>query len=299
MEIRREQNARVGVISAVLANLIFGLTFLASRIVLEYTTPAMMLIIRFGMAAAVMLMLVGFGAVKVSFRGKPLGRLLLLGFFQPIIYFIGESYGIKYTNSSFAGIMIAFIPVVAAVLSAVVIKEKLNGSKLLWTLISVSGVVVISVSQTASGSITTKGVLFMVVAVLGGAAFTVTSRSIADDFSAFERTLAMMVLGFVFFMLFGLVEEKKAFVSAFVSAVTSSRVMLPELFLSVIASVGGFVFMNTGIANLPVQQVMIFSNITPIVSLTAGVVVLSEPCTPIHLIGIAVILVGIYMVNRK
>ena len=45
--------------------------------------------------------------VSMSFRGKPMGRLLLLGIVQPVIYYICENYGIAMTSTSFSGLMLA------------------------------------------------------------------------------------------------------------------------------------------------------------------------------------------------
>jgi drug/metabolite transporter (DMT)-like permease len=49
---------------------------------------------------------------------------------------------------------------------------------------------------------------------------------------------------------------------------------------------------------LAVNQAVIFTNIVPIVSVIAGVLVLGEPFSPSALIGIVLILVGVYMVNK-
>ena len=44
-----------------------------------------------------------FGKAKISLKGKPLGSLLLLGFIQPVCYFIFETYGINSTSAAFSG----------------------------------------------------------------------------------------------------------------------------------------------------------------------------------------------------
>ena len=136
----KEKHLRAAVIAALISNLIFGLSFMSSRIALEHTSPSVMLAMRFGISMTVMLLLALTGIVKLNFRGKNVRSLLLLGLLQPIIYFIGESNGIRLTNSSFAGIMISLIPVVTAAGAGIFLHEKPPKRSYIWLMCSDAGV---------------------------------------------------------------------------------------------------------------------------------------------------------------
>lgn len=288
---------RAATLAALISNFIFGLSFMASRIALEHTTSAMMLTLRFGSSVIIMLALAILGITKLNLRGKPLHRLLMLGLFHPIIYFIGETNGIKYTNSSFAGIMISLIPVATALFSGIFLHEKMSAKAYAWIFCSVAGVIVISLSQAGGGAVHPVGILYLCLAIFAGAMFYVFSRSISGVFTPFERTFISMLMGFIFYASVGLVQEGSGFVQVFTEAATDRYVLLPVLFLSVISSVIAFMLQNYSVTYLDAAKVTVFSNMVPIVSLLAGVLLLGEPFSAVYLIGIALILVGVYKAN--
>ena len=73
---------------------IFGVSFLASSVALAQTAPLVVLAVRFLTAFIALNLIVILFRVPMRFRGKPMGRLLLLGIVQPVIYYICENYGI-------------------------------------------------------------------------------------------------------------------------------------------------------------------------------------------------------------
>ncbi len=299
MNIKGKDKIRLATAAALFSNFIFGLSFMSSRIALEHTSSSIMLSLRFGASVLIMLLLAVTEVVKLNFKGKNVKSLLLLGLFQPIIYFIGEANGIRLTNSSFAGIMISLIPVVTAIGSGIFLHEKPPKSTYIWILCSVAGVAVISLSQAGSGAVQPAGILFLVLAVVAGSGFTLCSRSTADEFTAYERTFVMMVMGFVFFTASGIVLEGREFVPLLIEAAADKYVILPVLYLSLASSVIAFVMLNYAITYLDAAKVTVFSNLIPIISLLAGVLVLGEPFSAVYLLGIILILAGVYKVNTS
>jgi len=293
----QDKNVKKATIAAFLSNFIFGLSFMASRIGLEHTTSAMLLVLRFGSSVIIMLLLTAAGIVKLSFKGKNLEGLLMLGLFHPIIYFIGETNGIRLTNSSFAGIMISLIPVVTAIGSGVFLREKPPKSAYAWILCSVAGVAVISLSQAGLGAVKPMGILFLMIAIFAGSGFYLYSRSISDEFSPFERTFVSMTMGFIFYTGMALVQEGSGFIPLLCSSAADKYVLLPVLYLSVISSVFAFVLQNYSVTYLDAAKVTVFSNVVPVVSLLAGVLILGEPFSAVYLVGIVLILLGVYKVN--
>ncbi len=284
--------------AALAANTIWGFSFMATSLALEHTSVMMLLSLRFTVSFLIMLVIVLAGKARVSVKGRPVGLFLLMGLCEPVIYFIAETYGIKYTTSSFSGLTLSLIPITTAVISAFVLKERLSAKRLMWIICSVSGVALISVDQTSDGSIQAKGVLFLLISMLAASFFSVLSRSIADSFTSFERTFIMMLMGCVAFSGAALAEKGSAFPRAFAALLTDTRVLLPVLFLSVLCSVGAFFCINYAMTYLEVSRAVVFTNLTPVVSVLAGTMILGEPFSPIYLIGMILILTGLYMVNK-
>ena len=295
---KQQNNTRNATLAALCACIIFGFSFMASRIAMAHTTPNMLLSLRFTAALVIMSLLMLFGAGSLHLKGKPIGRFLLLGLCQPVIYFIGESNGIKFTNSSFSGIMIALIPIITAANSALFLHEKLKLKKLAWILCSLAGVVLISLTQEG-GAIQFKGILFLLLADLAASVFTILSRRLSDQFSAFERTYIIMLMGALFFTGSAVAEAGNDYTTALRSAVTDPSVFLPVLYLSVLSSVVAFFCQNYATTYLDATRVNVFSNITPVVSVLVGALLLHEPFSLIHIPGIILILLGVYMVNKN
>ena len=120
----RDDKTRSATVAAIASNFLFGLSFLASRIALEHTESSTLLVLRFVVSVLVMLLLVATGVIKLNLKGKPILGPIMLGLFHPVIYYIGETNGIKYTNASFAGVMVALLPVATAVGSSIFLKER-------------------------------------------------------------------------------------------------------------------------------------------------------------------------------
>ena len=102
---------------------IFGFSFLFSKTALDLTTPFVLLSFRFLTAFLVLNLLLFTGLQKISLKGKPVGRLLLMGLIQPVIYFICETYGIALTTSSFAGVVIGLAPVMGLLFGTLFLKR--------------------------------------------------------------------------------------------------------------------------------------------------------------------------------
>lgn len=286
------------VLAAIIGNSIFGLSFLASKIALLHTEPLLLLCLRFGIAFLLMNLLLLFRIVKVNFRGKNLLPLILLGICQPVLYFVFENYGIKLSTSSFSGIMIGLVPIAGFFMGSLFIKEPFSMKKLLWACCSVLGVCLISFSEKESGTTTGVGFLCLVLAVLTAALYNTLSKKAADEFTAFERTYIMFLTGFVLFVFISVVFYREQFVPELAEAFCTSEVLLPALYLAVFSSVIAFFCLNYAVTYLTVQQATSYTNLTSIVSFAAGVLLLHESFTWLHLIGVAVILLGIIRFNQ-
>ncbi|MCJ7690921.1 MAG: DMT family transporter, partial [Clostridiaceae bacterium] len=111
------------ILSGILTSAIFGLSFLFSKKALNIVEPFTLLSFRFLVAFTIMSILKLLGIIKINYKGKNIKNLIFLGFTQPIIYFIFETYGIQFSSSSQAGLMIALIPIFVTILSAYALKE--------------------------------------------------------------------------------------------------------------------------------------------------------------------------------
>jgi drug/metabolite transporter (DMT)-like permease len=72
------------------------------------------------------------------------------------------------------------------------------------------------------------------------------------------------------------------------------ELLLPLLYLGIVASIGGFFLLNFTLGKLPAHVSSVYANLSTIVAITAGAVFLSEPLEYYHFIGGAMIILGVY-----
>ena len=112
------KNNKLAYLLIFIANIIFGLSFLFTKVSLAYTSPLILVAHRFTLAFLIMNILILFRIQKIAIKNKPIKKLILLGLIQPVFYFIFETYGIEMTSSSFAGIILGLLPIFGSLCGA-------------------------------------------------------------------------------------------------------------------------------------------------------------------------------------
>lgn len=289
--------------AVITGNAVFGFSFLFSKLALAVASPAVLIAVRFTVAFLVLNAVVFIGKsirrrdgrplVAFSLRGKPLKNVLLLALFQPVIYFIAENYGIVYTSSSFAGILIAIIPITGIMLDVLILRTKVSAKQVLCAICSVAGVVLTTVGAKDMNS-SFKGLVLLLIAVLSGSLFYVFSKKTAGDYSALERTYVMFGIGSVFYVALALVSSAHDFHQLIVYPLSQPVFWVSILYLSVISSVVAFLLLNYGSGYVSVSKASLFANISTAISVFAGVLILKESFSVWQALGAAVILTSVY-----
>lgn len=271
-------------LAAFTGNFIFGLSFLFSTTAFTTAQNALagtsassgadvpiVLAIRFTFAFLLMSALIPLLKIKINFKSKPVWKLILLGVFQPVIYFIGESFGLKMTGIVISSVMIALIPIVCQILSTVFLRDMPNFLQVIFSIISVGGVVFATIISSGDNGAKTYigGILCLAVAVLSAAAFNVLGRSISQVFSPYERTYFMFIVSAVFFSLYALFAVNFD-ASLIVKPLASPEFIVSIFYLGGLSSVVAYFMINYANTYLPIARATIFSNVITVVSTAAG-----------------------------
>lgn len=123
-----------------MSSLLFGLSFIFVKQSVNEVSTFTLLSWRFLFAFFGMCICALFGLLKISLRRKPLKPLLLIALFQPILYYIVETWGIALITATESGIVIACIPIVTVILSALMLKEPPTRRQTLSIVLSVAGI---------------------------------------------------------------------------------------------------------------------------------------------------------------
>ena len=282
-------------LAALLAQVIFGFSFMSTKIALKYASPVTVIADRYIVAFLGLTIVMVLKKVKISLS-KNIWKLILMSCFQPVMYFLFESYGIKLTTSGFSSVMIALIPVVSMISGIFILREIPSKMQYVFSLLSVLGVVIMAISGKADGTVTVLGVILLFGAVISSVAYNTTSRKISDEFGVMERTYAMAVIGLIVFLLIALGENIKAPQNIIIHFKNPSYTMA-IFYLGIFSSVIAFLLLNYANTYLPVAKTTAFSNITTVVSVIAGIIFLDEKLSLASLISAVMIIVGVWGVQ--
>ena len=287
-------------LAAVVSHVFWGFSFLFTKSALGVADMYLLLSHRFLIAFALMNLLLLFRVVRIDFRSKwkRIWLPLLMGLMEPVIYFIGEELGVIHSTTIFSGVMIAVIPIVAIFAAIPVLHEKPTVGQVLFSILSVGGVIGIGLLAKSDGALDWIGVVALIVAVVSAAAYGILDRGLSSEFTAFERTYVMIGMGAVCFTPIALVRTRFD-LGAFFAPMGDPAFLLPVLFLAVCCSVISYFLSSYILTRLTVARATVFANLTTAISVFAGALILKEPFDPIlGTLFCAVILIGIYGVQR-
>jgi drug/metabolite transporter (DMT)-like permease len=222
---------------------------------------------------------------------KDIKYFFLLAFFEPLMYFLGESFGMKYVSSTLASILIATIPLFASFAAYLFYREQLTAKKYLGILFSFIGVIFIVYFDGSIGEAPLKGVLLMMLAVVSAVAYSTALRRLSVGYSALSILSFQNLIGMLYFLpIFLLADAKEIVWSAY-----KFRDFLPVLYLAVFASTFAFLFFIEGVKSIGITKAIVFTNFIPIVTAIFAVIILNEKMSFIKITGIFLTIAGLFL----
>ena len=295
----------LSLVFALLASAIFGMSFMFSKLALEVAKPTVLLAFRFLIAFTAMSLVILVNALvgktrgrplfAFSLRGKPIGSLVLLGLIQPVLYFFCENYGILYTSSAIAGTIIAVVPIACIVTDVLILHERVTRRQVICAVLCIGGVALISVGGAMM--VSALGMLFLVLTMLSDTLYYGISHNAAKRFTPFEMTYVMFIVGMVVFIPGGLIYAGGLHSPLITGPMHDGGFWVAVLYLGLLSSVLAYGLLNFANSHLSVSETSLFSNVTTVVSVLAGVVLLKEPFSVWQMLGVAVILVCVFVAN--
>ena len=280
----------------VTGNVIWGASYLFTRIAQQEAPPMVQMSLRFLLAFLLLNLMMLFGWEKIRLRGKNLRPLIVLSCVEPISFFF-ESYGIYYSNSTFAGVTLAIVPVIAIGMGVLILKEYPTRKQFLLCFVPIAGVILVTIAGSGLGAVQPIGVALVFGACLFAAFYRVYNKDSSAEFTAFERSYFVIGMCMLVFTVAALCMERGD-LTPFAAALHSKRFVLSTLVLSVFCSVAANILVNYSASILPMA---IFSNLGSLITVCAmflGIIFLDEPTNAMSLVGSAMVLVGLFLIAR-
>lgn len=276
---------------ALMAMLFWGVSYVWTKIVFEYYQPVTIMLIRLSISAALMYLVVAWRKGLPRIEKKDFRSFLLLAFFSPFCYFLGENYGLLHVSPTIAAVIIATIPLFAPLVGFLAFREKLSAVNIVGFLISFSGIWVMVLDHEMRFSASPWGVFFLFMAVAAALINMVYLKKLASRYSPFTIIFFQNSLGALMFLPVFLLLE----LNSFIRTSPSLPALGSLLALAVFGSTLAFIFYTASVRTLGVARTSIFGNLVPIFTALTSLILLKEAIDGGKIAGMTLVILGLLM----
>ncbi|MBI1793958.1 MAG: DMT family transporter [Chloroflexi bacterium] len=286
-------------LEAVFTVVVWGGTFIATKIALQEVSPATIVWLRFAMGVVIL------GAavlIRKQFAIPQKSEWLyfaLLGFIGVTFHQWLQATGLQTAQATTTAWIVATTPVFIAILGWLVLKEKLNWIQVSGIAAAALGVLLIvskgNLGALFSGKEGTIGDLLVFISAPNWAIYTILSRRELARHPAARMMFYVMLLGWLFTTVWifgfgpGLSEIPNITLKGW------GAILVLGIFGSGLAYIAWY----DALQALPASQLGVFLNIEPLVTTLIAASLLGEPITLLVLSGGAIIIFGVWLVNKK
>jgi O-acetylserine/cysteine efflux transporter len=262
------------------AGLLWGTTVPLSKVSLEWLPPAWLTVVRFGMAAAILL-----PACRGKLRAARTPAVLAAGALGYGGSVLLQNAGIARTSVSHAALLIGAVPVLVAIIAAVWHRTVARPVAWIGFAVSLAGVGLITGSR--GGGASAAGDLLVLASLLLSATVTVAQSRLLRGRDPMALTAMMFVGATAAALPVALATEPLP------AAPPGLGPAMAVLGLAAAGTLLPFTFFLYGQKQVSAEVAGAFVNLEPLVGAVAGVVLFGNPAGPVQLAGGAVILIGI------
>jgi drug/metabolite transporter (DMT)-like permease len=220
---------------------------------------------------------------------------IFVALFNPFLYFIGESYGIKYVSSSLAAVIIATIPLFTSFTSSYFLNEKITKMNSIGISVSIFGVGLVILNKQTSVEVSLFGIGMLCVAVAAAIGYTMVLKKLTSKYNSISIVTYHNFIGiFLFAPLFFIVDYPEFRLSGF-----STDSWVPLLELAIFGSSFAFIFFTFSIQKIGIGKANAFTNLIPVITAIIAYFVLDEILSISKMAGISLVIGGLFLSQIK
>lgn len=286
-------------LAAVIFSIITGLSYFFNKVALETSEPIDILAHRFTSAFLGLLISILFGFIKVNLTKEKIKKILPLALFNPLLYFGLQTTGLQYATSVEGGILLASSPIFTLLLASYFLKEKSTLSQKIFIILSVSGVVYITIMKGVTFDFNNiLGVVLLLLSAISIASYNVVGRVLNKNFSNMEISFVMISISFIIYNIIAIVKHIMSNdLLNYFTPFTNIDFTISVVYLGVLSSLVSSLINNYVLSNIEASKMSVFANLATVISIFAGVIFLNEHLYYYHIIGSIFIIGGVLGVN--
>lgn len=283
-----------GHLMAVLTIIVWGTTFIATKLLLDSYTPIQIMVMRFSLAYAVLLLL-NPKLLFVSFRDE--FRFFLLGLFGCTIYFLTENSALGYTYAANVSIILSAAPILTALLAHLFLKgrERVGRNNVIGFLVAFAGIVMVVFNGTVVLRLNPVGDLLSLGSALSWAIYSILLGSLLERYDSIRVTRRLILWGLLTSLPVAVAEGT----SFSLAPLADGTLLFCILFLGVLGSGICYVTWNIATRRLGIVITNNYIYVSPFITMLTAAIVLHEQVTLMGIIGAALIICGVIFSDKS
>jgi len=239
--------------------------------------------------SSVILLLFTFLIIRPVIKRSHLKLFFAAAMFEPFLYFVGESYGMKWVSPVTASVIVATIPLFTPLAGKILYQETLSKKNLAGMFISFLGVCLVVWAGDFQMKAQLLGVVLMFVAVFSAVGYAIALRRLTPLYDSITIIAIQNFMGMLLFLPLLLIFE-----NPWVWPLSLSfNNLLPVLYLAIFASSLAFILYAFAVSKIGIGRSSVFINLIPILTSVFAYFFLNEPYTLSKILGVLIVVSGL------
>jgi len=285
-------------LEALFAVIVWGASFIATKIAVGEISPIAVVWLRFAMGIPILLLAVILRKQFAFPKGNEWWYFAMLGFLGISFHQWLQSNGLKTAQATTTAWIVSTSPAFIAILGWMVLKEKLNFMQSSGIVLAMIGVLAVvskgDLSTIAVGSFGSYGDFLILISAVNWAVFSILSRRGLKNHPSTRMTFWVMTIGWLITSVAFLANKSYTDIP-----LLDTRGWIAMIFLGIFTTGFAYIAWFDALAQLPAAQTGAFLFVEPLTSMVVAAIILNEQVTLVSFLGGAIILVGIWLVNRQ
>ena len=232
---------------------------------------------------------------KIRISKKDIFYMFMQALTGMFLFRIFLLYGLKFTSAMESGIITSTNPAVLALLSLLLLKQRMDAKSWVGIAFCVLGIAIINIAKVGDMTYSTNiisGNILVMLAVVGESLFTIFRKKMSFTDKPITSTMIVITFSLIMFIPMSFFELK----SFKIDSVTYAS-MIPLFIYGIFCTAIAYICWFRGIAKVSVTTAAGFTGVMPISSVILSCVVLGEIITWQHVLGTIMVIAGIYVIS--
>lgn len=280
------------VYTAIVTSMVFwSMSFVWYKEIYQYLKPITTIFLRLVISSSILLLATFLMRRLQKIEKADIKLILILAFFEPLLYFLGESFGMMYVSPTLGSVIISTIPLFVPIAALYFFKERLNWLNLSGIILSTIGVCFVLFDSNFEITASFTGVLLLFLAVASAVFYSIILMKATTKYNTLTIITYQNTIGVFYFMpLFFIFEYDH-----FKTVEFTMDVLTPLFEMAVFASSLAFLFFTYGMRQIGISKANIFANLIPVFTAIFAFWLYGEELYFQKVIGILVVMGGLFM----